>query len=138
MEKRHQQESKNHGLYIAFLTPSSKVDSAPQRKVRFPLEFDALDIVTDELKEKLTPINTRLKEIEKERAERRKVRRRMKVAAAAGPSKDKDTEMADANAPAPATDNAEGSADAAGKGKEILAGELGDERGDREKRAKEL
>jgi ubiquitin carboxyl-terminal hydrolase 14 len=51
-----------------------------QRKVRFPLELDALDLATDELKAKILPVSHRLKEIEKERAERRKVRRKMKVA----------------------------------------------------------
>ena len=43
-------------------------------------EFDALDIVTPELNEKLLPVSRRLKEIEKERSERRKVRKRIKVA----------------------------------------------------------
>ncbi|KAH7882689.1 hypothetical protein F5I97DRAFT_301459 [Phlebopus sp. FC_14] len=50
------------------------------RKVKFATELDALDIVTPELKEKLTPVSRRLKGIEKERAERRKVRKRTKVA----------------------------------------------------------
>lgn len=50
----------------------------PQRKVKFATEFDALDIVTPELKDKLTPVSRRLKEIEKERFERRKVRKRTK------------------------------------------------------------
>jgi len=57
-----------------------------QRKVKFPTEFDALDIVTDELKAKLTPVSSRLKAIEKERAERRKVRKRTKVAQEASSS----------------------------------------------------
>lgn len=39
-----------------------------------------LDLVTDELKVKLQPVNSKLKAIEKERAERRKVRKRTKVA----------------------------------------------------------
>lgn len=39
-----------------------------------------MDIVTPELKDKLTPVSQRLKEIEKERAERRKVRKRTKNA----------------------------------------------------------
>ena len=43
-------------------------------------EFDALDIVTPELNEKLLPVSRRLKEIEKERSERRKVRKRIKAA----------------------------------------------------------
>jgi ubiquitin carboxyl-terminal hydrolase 14 len=37
-----------------------------------------LDLVTDDLKQKLLPVNTRIKEIEKERDERRKVRKRTK------------------------------------------------------------
>ncbi|KAG6334550.1 hypothetical protein ID866_4547 [Astraeus odoratus] len=49
------------------------------RKVKFMTEFDALDVVTPELKEKLTPVSRRLKEIEKERSERRKIRKRTKV-----------------------------------------------------------
>lgn len=39
-----------------------------------------MDIVTPELKDKLTPVSRRLKEIEKERFERRKVRKRTKNA----------------------------------------------------------
>ena len=57
-----------------------------QRKVKFATEFDALDIVTDELKAKLAPVSTRLKAIEKERAERRKVRKRTKAAQEASSS----------------------------------------------------
>ncbi|KDQ16979.1 hypothetical protein BOTBODRAFT_106145 [Botryobasidium botryosum FD-172 SS1] len=56
------------------------------RKVKFPFELDVLDLVTDELKDKLRPLNSKLKEIEKERDERKKVRRKTKtsiVAAAA-------------------------------------------------------
>lgn len=36
--------------------------------------MDVLDLVTDDLKQKLLPVNVRLKEMEKERQERRKVR----------------------------------------------------------------
>jgi ubiquitin carboxyl-terminal hydrolase 14 len=53
-----------------------------QRKVKFPFEFDVLDLVTDSLKQKLLPVNTRIKELEKERDERRKVRRRTRKAQA--------------------------------------------------------
>lgn len=49
-----------------------------QRKVKFPFEFDVLDLVTERLKAKLLPANVRLKEIEKDREERRKVRKRTK------------------------------------------------------------
>ncbi|KAF9790391.1 hypothetical protein BJ322DRAFT_385416 [Thelephora terrestris] len=48
------------------------------RRVNFPTEYDALEIVTDELKAKLQPVSRRLMEIEKERMERCKVRKRMK------------------------------------------------------------
>lgn len=56
-----------------------------QRKVKFPVEYDALDLASDELKEKLLPVSRRLKEITNGRLERRKVRKRTK-APAAGPS----------------------------------------------------
>ncbi|KAI6022948.1 hypothetical protein PISMIDRAFT_97204 [Pisolithus microcarpus 441] len=55
------------------------------RKVKFSTEFDALDVVTPELAQKLTPVSRRLKEIEKERAERRKVRKRTKIAQSSAP-----------------------------------------------------
>lgn len=51
-----------------------------QRKVKFPNEFDALDIVTDELREKMQPISRKRIEIEKARDERRKVRKRTRTA----------------------------------------------------------
>jgi ubiquitin carboxyl-terminal hydrolase 14 len=51
-----------------------------QRKVKFPNEFDALDIVTDELREKMQPVARKRIEIEKARDERRKVRKRTRVA----------------------------------------------------------
>ncbi|KAH9980581.1 cysteine proteinase [Russula compacta] len=50
------------------------------RKVKFPNEFDALDIVTDELREKLQPVARKRIEIEKARDERRKVRKRTRTA----------------------------------------------------------
>ncbi|KAJ7938433.1 hypothetical protein B0H13DRAFT_1942989 [Mycena leptocephala] len=73
------------------------------RKVKFPTEYDAL-------KAKLLPVSRRLKAVEKEREERRKVRRRTKVIAAPSASTSAapaagtgaDVEMADA-APAVAT-----------------------------------
>jgi len=48
--------------------------------VKFPLEFDALDLARDELKAKLLLASRKLKEVEKERMERRKVRKRTKTA----------------------------------------------------------
>lgn len=80
--------------------------------MKFPTEYDAVDIVTDELKEKLLPVSRKLKEFEKERSERRKVRKRTKVAQAAKSTPGADVEMADAPAasastPAPAADGVE-------------------------------
>jgi ubiquitin carboxyl-terminal hydrolase 14 len=67
-----------------------------QRKVKFPNEFDALDIVTDELRTKLQPASRKRIEIEKARDERRKVRKRTRVAVPAaqppGPNADSGTE----------------------------------------------
>ena len=58
-----------------------------QRKVKFPNEFDALDIVTDELRKKMQPVARKRIEIEKARDERCKVRKRTRVAVpAAQPS----------------------------------------------------
>jgi ubiquitin carboxyl-terminal hydrolase 14 len=48
--------------------------------VKFPNEYDALDIVTDELREKIQPVSRKRIEIEKARDERRKVRNRTRVA----------------------------------------------------------
>ncbi|KII90142.1 hypothetical protein PLICRDRAFT_159510 [Plicaturopsis crispa FD-325 SS-3] len=111
------------------------------RKVKFPVEFDALDLATDELKAKLLPVSRKLKEVEGARAERRKVRKRTKAVAAAGPSKEqqeKDVEMADAaEAPAIATSGSSTIA-ADGKGKAPETGELEDESVYREKEAAEL
>jgi ubiquitin carboxyl-terminal hydrolase 14 len=124
-----------------------------QRKVKFPTEFDALDLVTDDLKEKLIPLSRRLKEIEKERAERRKVRKRTKVVAAststsstAATAGSADVEMGDASGSATATataitaeaPTAEGAGPEEGKGKEKAGGELEDESVYRENELKEL
>ncbi|CEQ42763.1 SPOSA6832_04620 [Sporobolomyces salmonicolor] len=48
------------------------------RKVKFPFDLDAIDLVSDELKKKILPVNERLKDIEKERRERAKARRKSK------------------------------------------------------------
>jgi ubiquitin carboxyl-terminal hydrolase 14 len=56
---------------------------ATQRKVKFPAEYEALDLVTPELREQLAPVARRLKEIARDRAERAKVRRKTKVVAPA-------------------------------------------------------
>jgi ubiquitin carboxyl-terminal hydrolase 14 len=83
------------------------------RKVKFASEFDALDAATPELKEKLIPVSRRLKEIEKERSERRKVRKRTKTAA-----------QTSAPAPPPA---AESSMNVDKPASPSMAGELEDE-----------
>ena len=56
-------------------------ESTSQRQVKFPTEYDALELGTDELKNKLRPVSRRLLEIEKERRERTKVRKRTKARA---------------------------------------------------------
>ncbi|QRW24540.1 ubiquitin carboxyl-terminal hydrolase [Rhizoctonia solani] len=48
------------------------------RKVKFPFEFDALDLLTDELREKIQPATRKLLEIEGDRLERRRARRKLK------------------------------------------------------------
>lgn len=79
------------------------------RRVKFPTEFDTLDLVTDELKAKLVPVNRRLLEIEKDRGERRKIRKRTKGVVGASSSSsgaqtaDRDVEMANATGPASVT-----------------------------------
>lgn len=112
------------------------------RKVKFPTEFDALDLATDDLKTKLLPASRKLQEIEKERAERRKVRKRTKAVVTSTTTK---------NAPVPAVaetaTTAEGdvamadvsvSAEGGDNAKVIAAGELEDENVYREREAKEL
>jgi ubiquitin carboxyl-terminal hydrolase 14 len=49
-----------------------------QRKVKFPFEFDALDLLTEELREKIQPATRKLREIEGNRLERRRARRKLK------------------------------------------------------------
>jgi ubiquitin carboxyl-terminal hydrolase 14 len=85
---------------ISFLyaTHTRSITHNIQRKVKFATEFDALDIVTDELKSKLAPVSSRLKAIEKERAERRKVRKRTKVAQEASSSSSSRPEQGTSNA----------------------------------------
>ena len=123
-----------------------------QRKVKFPTEFDALDLVTDELKSKLLPVSRRLKEVEKERAERRKVRKRTKIVkASSAPAVSADVEMVDANAGAEAggsgavvvetstATSVDGGASEESKGKEKAAGgELEEESVYRGKELEEL
>lgn len=93
------------------------------------MEFDAVEIVTDELKEKLLPVSRRLMDIERDRAERKKIRKRSKEAKPV--QSDKDVEMADSNAEPSATTSEAASTTAAG-------GVLEDESVYREKELKEL
>ncbi|GAA6018668.1 hypothetical protein JCM11491_001253 [Sporobolomyces phaffii] len=48
------------------------------RKVKFPFDLDVFELLSDDLKEKVRPVNEKLKEIEKERRERAKTRRKIK------------------------------------------------------------
>lgn len=51
------------------------------RKVKFPFDLDVVDLLSDDLKRKVLPLNEKLKGVDKDRRERAKVRRRVKVAA---------------------------------------------------------
>ena len=48
------------------------------RRVKFPFELDATELVTDSLKQKLLPVNEKLKDIDRDRRERAKTRRKTK------------------------------------------------------------
>lgn len=48
------------------------------RRVKFPFELDATELMTDELKARVRPLNVRLKLIEKDRMERKRVAKRTK------------------------------------------------------------
>lgn len=50
------------------------------RKVKFPFDLDVLDLVSEDLKKKILPLNEKLKDVDKDRRERAKIRRRAKVA----------------------------------------------------------
>lgn len=64
------------------------------RRVAFPQELDVLDLCTPELRERLLPANKLLKDIDRNRAERRKVRKRTKTAIATSGASE-DVEMGD-------------------------------------------
>ncbi|KAH9062633.1 hypothetical protein EDB83DRAFT_845612 [Lactarius deliciosus] len=103
------------------------------RKVKFPSEFDALDIATDELRERMRPVASRRSEIEKARDERRKVRKRTRagVPAAQAPSVNVDS----------TTPEAPGSGDMEADGpgpEEPVGGELRPEEWYREQEKAEL
>lgn len=53
-----------------------------KRKVKFPFELDALELLTDELQAKLQPVTRKLRDFEGERLERRRARRKLKAASA--------------------------------------------------------
>lgn len=48
------------------------------RRVKFPFELDATELVTDSLKQKLLPVNEKLKDVDRDRRERAKTRRKTK------------------------------------------------------------
>lgn len=118
-------ESQDHGSTALDLDGRCRsLTSLLQRKVKFPLEFDVLSegMVTDDLRAKLAPVNGRLKEIERERLERKKVRRRTKKVM--HNDLENDVPMGDVNQP-------EGL-------RPIVEGDLPDEKMEREKEKKEL
>ena len=91
-----------------------------QRKVKFPNEFDALDITTEGYQEKRRPVARKRIEIEKARDERRKVRKRTRIAVTAPQPPSTDVNSAtEVNAEAPA----EGDIEMNGPGPEQSAGD---------------
>ncbi|KZV70522.1 cysteine proteinase [Peniophora sp. CONT] len=99
------------------------------RQVKFPTEYDALELTTDDLKAKLQPVSRRLLELEKERRERLKVRKRTKAR----------TEAAVASATANAAGEAPMEVDeAAAPAAEAEGGELKEESFYRDQERKEL
>ncbi len=121
-----------------------------QRKVKFPVEFDALDLATDDLRAKLLPASRKLKEIEKERDERRKVRKRTKqvsgpapgpsvVTSVSVPTVAGDVEMVDAaTVEATSAEGAAGAAEVKGKDKDASEGGEEDEFSCRKREAEEF
>ncbi|KAI0791020.1 cysteine proteinase [Abortiporus biennis] len=106
------------------------------RKVKFPTSFDAIDLVTDELKEKIRPLSRKFLEIEKARDERIKIRKRTKIAASSSADEkgkgkqEADVEMAD--------ESAGGSGSSKTEGQKVEGAELEDEKVYREKELKVL
>ena len=129
MATGHPEEDEDHGKPRPRRHHIPHADRRAQRKVKFPTELDAIELCTPELRERLQPVARRLKEIEKERAERVKVRKRTKAAVADAKAKaaaprqeaEADVEMADGAARAP-----------------VAGAELEDEGVYREKELKEL
>lgn len=109
--------------------------------MKFPTELDAVDFATEELQAKILPASRKLKEVEKERFERRKIRKRTKnvttskaatsstvEATTTAPGPDGDVAMADAGPSSAEQD----------KGKATVEGELEDESVYRGREEKEL
>jgi len=92
------------------------------------MEYDTLDLVTEDLRRKLEPANRQLRLYEKERAERRKVRKRTK---SAQPVKDKEEDVQMDQAAAP-------HAEQPSAGGVVQGGELEDEVIYRKRELKEL
>ncbi|KAE9403389.1 cysteine proteinase [Gymnopus androsaceus JB14] len=106
------------------------------RKVKFPTTYDAVDLTSPELKEKLIPASRRLQEIEKERAERRKVRKRTKNASATPAAGMSSSAAEPVDAPAAAESSTGPSAE--GESEPLKGGALEDEDIYREREKKEL
>lgn len=66
------------------------------RKVKFPFDLDVLDLLTDDLKKRVQPVNEKFKDIDKDRRERAKIRRRAKIV-----KEEKAADVGTAPAPAP-------------------------------------
>lgn len=70
-----------------FWRPDIRKKTKIMRRVKFPFELDATDLLSDGLKGQMKAVNARLKEVEKDRMERGKVAKRTK--------KDKNQELED-------------------------------------------
>ncbi|KAJ3755757.1 hypothetical protein EV360DRAFT_49165 [Lentinula raphanica] len=104
------------------------------RKVKFPTTYDAVDLTSPELREKLLPASRRLQEIEKERAERRKVRKRTKNVQAAATAGSSSTVVPQDSNAAPGEDVTMANADP----RTVAGGALEDEEIYRAREKKEL
>ncbi|SCV73153.1 BQ2448_7078 [Microbotryum intermedium] len=99
------------------------------KRVSFPHDLDVMDLLTDELKCKVKGVNDKLKEVDKDRRERAKVRRRAKRVEEAIKAPTPSTTAAPAN---PSDDPPEAMAvDEAASSSTTKAGELVDEKSKR-------
>ncbi|TFY64553.1 hypothetical protein EVJ58_g2535 [Rhodofomes roseus] len=64
-----------HMVRFAWRTDIGKKTKV-MRKVKFPTDFDVVDLVTDELKQKMMPLVNKYREVEGERSERRSIRKK--------------------------------------------------------------